>query len=364
MSALLARQGWNVCVHERSENPREIGAGIYLKENSLRYLDRVGISDEILQAGTRLRRSEIRDHRGRRLLTRDISRERVVVVPRTTLHELLRRAAVDAGVTLNTSARVTAVRPDGSLTVEDGGQFHGDLLVGADGHASIVRTSMSLGGSSRVLPFGSTRVLVRRASDDATDGSTEYWCGRLRVMVVPCGDGVTYFAAGSPEKDPGSSLPFPVEYWSRQFPHLASLFERVEDKAPHRDAHVYVETRGWVKGQCAIIGDAATCQPPNLGQGAGLAIANAGRLADSLEGIPLSSIARRLMDWEQTYRRDSLQIQRWSRRWDYVAHRWPSWLQDVRSGLVAGMGHFPPTSQRWGDLYRGGPTERSIAAYR
>ena len=42
VAACLAPRNWDVTVHERSPELREIGAGIFLKENSLRVIEELG----------------------------------------------------------------------------------------------------------------------------------------------------------------------------------------------------------------------------------------------------------------------------------------------------------------------------------
>ncbi len=51
--ALLARQGWRVRVHEQGDDIREIGAGIYIKNNSLEVLEHLGVMRRIEARGTR-----------------------------------------------------------------------------------------------------------------------------------------------------------------------------------------------------------------------------------------------------------------------------------------------------------------------
>ncbi|MBT6204783.1 MAG: FAD-dependent monooxygenase [Alphaproteobacteria bacterium] len=43
----FAHQGWQVRVHERSKDLREIGAGIYLFENTLNALEELGVYDKV-----------------------------------------------------------------------------------------------------------------------------------------------------------------------------------------------------------------------------------------------------------------------------------------------------------------------------
>jgi 2-polyprenyl-6-methoxyphenol hydroxylase-like FAD-dependent oxidoreductase len=53
---LLARQGWCVLINERQSQIREIGAGLYLKNNAVTLLEHVGIADFVLKRAVCLRR--------------------------------------------------------------------------------------------------------------------------------------------------------------------------------------------------------------------------------------------------------------------------------------------------------------------
>ena len=69
-ATLLARAGWSVRVHERSDVIREIGAGIFLHNNGLLVLEETGLMDELAPRGTRLMRDRMVDWQGRAMQNR------------------------------------------------------------------------------------------------------------------------------------------------------------------------------------------------------------------------------------------------------------------------------------------------------
>src|SRR5579862_6118841 len=95
--AALGQRGFAVRIYERSDTPREFGAGIYLKENSLPVLDALGVGDAITAAGERIHTARIVDERRRTIVARDVSGERLIVLRRADLHQALLNAAVKAG---------------------------------------------------------------------------------------------------------------------------------------------------------------------------------------------------------------------------------------------------------------------------
>src|SRR5699024_7665386 len=85
--------GWDVEVFERSAEPREIGAGLYIKENSFEILDHLGLTEEIMAAGRRISEARIIDEDKVLVTSRDLSCERLVVVLRSDLQQALRQRA-------------------------------------------------------------------------------------------------------------------------------------------------------------------------------------------------------------------------------------------------------------------------------
>ncbi len=338
-AAALARSGWQVRVLEEAPETREFGAGIYLKENSLQQLDEVGISETLLSRGVRLAEVRILDEGGRPVAVRNVGAERVVVTLRADLHAALLESVVGEGVEIRTSSRVAGATADGTVLFADGTRLTGDLLIGADGFRSVVRDSLGLARHVRNLGDGATRVLVPRVGEEPV--STEYWSGRKRVGIAPCSDELTYVFMIGPEGDErGVSLPVDVEHWSASFPQLAHVFERIAPGAGAHHAHTSVLCHSWVKGRAALLGDAAHAQPPNLGQGAGLAIANAFALAEALEEA--SSVAQALSQWQDRAFPVARMVQRLTTWYDYLGYRCPPPMAPLRAGLVRGLASFPP----------------------
>ena len=74
----FARAGWNVRLHERNDQLREIGAGIFMWENGLRVLEAIGAYDEATAGGERDEYWEILDERERYALLKTIVVQQVI----------------------------------------------------------------------------------------------------------------------------------------------------------------------------------------------------------------------------------------------------------------------------------------------
>jgi 2-polyprenyl-6-methoxyphenol hydroxylase-like FAD-dependent oxidoreductase len=378
-AAILAQRGLEVEIYERTDSPREFGAGIYLKENSLPVLEEIGAFEEVADSGVSLRAVRIADERDRIIVTRDTSRERVIVVERSVLHGALLNAALRAGAKLITGTAVAGARPDGTLLLAhhrpplaDGERVAGarpdgtlllggsgpgsaddsirvDVVVAADGVNSRIRDSLGLTRVNRTLPSGATRLLIPREETDNV--STEYWAGSRRVGIAPCSADTSYVFMIGPEKDRRATrVPVDREYWTAALPHLVGVFERISDDSGIHHAHAYVSCKAWTSGRVAVIGDAAHAQPPNLGQGAGLAIANARKLADFVAGG--GDVPEMLRAWERHVRRGSLVVQRLTTAYDMAGSL--DSLLPARSRVFHQLSTFGPTARQWEYWWRGG----------
>src|SRR5262245_63555153 len=89
VAACLARRNWDVTVHERSSELREIGAGIFLKENSLRVLEELGCYDSVVSRSNWIKHTFIKDHPGHYLRRFSYGPERVMTILCVEVHSEL-----------------------------------------------------------------------------------------------------------------------------------------------------------------------------------------------------------------------------------------------------------------------------------
>jgi len=312
-------------------------------------LDALGAGDRVAASGVRIREARIADERNRIIVSRRLAAERLIVVQRGELHTALLEAALAAGVTLVTGTTATGARPDGTLLLDGRDPVRADLVIAADGQHSRVRNSLGLTKASRTLADGATRLLIPRAEGPV---STEYWAGNRRVGVAPCSAQHSYVFIIGPEKDRrASAIPVDRDYWTRVMPHLAGVFRRIPGEVGAHHAHAYVTCHRWSAGRVALIGDAAHAQPPNLGQGAGLAIAAAWRLASLAAADDLPAALR---TWEQQTRPGADTVQRLTTAYSLAGYLWPAPLLPVRAQLFHRLSAFGPTARQWEYWWRGG----------
>jgi 2-polyprenyl-6-methoxyphenol hydroxylase-like FAD-dependent oxidoreductase len=344
---VLARAGWTVRVHERTEAIREIGAGIFLHNNGLLVLEEAGLVEDLASRGTQLLRDHMVDWRGRTMQSRNLNTptSRRWSFPRQALVEVLHAAARGLGVEVVTGSTIQAAKPEGVLVDLLGREHRADLVVGADGHRSAVRDSLGLTAVERRLPTTSIRFLLQGRDLAPAAASTEHWSRRRRVALAACGSEHTYVYMACPERDEaGSKVPIDVGSWSDHFPRLGSVFELLESREPYKAYYSWVRSKAWSSGRAVLLGDAAHALPPTLGQGSNLAMSNARSLVTYLEHG--DDIPAALLAWEGAVRSTTDATQRWAGYYDRVTRYWPNALSPVRAAMIWAFGTSPRLAAR------------------
>jgi len=303
----LAQRGWTVRLHERSHTLRPEGAGIYIWENGLRVLSALGACDDATRGCHQGWMRETRDDQNRVVAVAQWSAIpgcRVVSIARLQLLSALARRAEALGVELRLRSEVVGARANGEIDLASGVSLKADLVVAADGINSRVRDSLNLLQSRTAHADGAIRVMIPRLLEERTSEEgrkyIEYWSGVRRILYTPCNEQDVYLALTTLDSDTqGKQVPLCRPIWTRAFPHLAGLIDRIGEGA-RWDRFETVKLKRWSAGRVAVVGDAAHAQAPNLGQGGGCGLMNALALAHALERSP--TVEDGLMEWEHLER--------------------------------------------------------------
>ena len=204
----LDQRGWQVEVLERAPAFTEAGAGLSLWPNALRALDRLGLGDTVRGRAVLTGQAGIRDAAGRWLSRSDTAELERRFGPTALVHraDLLAdlRAAVP-GESLRSGITVRAVRPDGTVR-HSGGESRADLVVGADGLRSVVRSSVWPDAPApRYVGYTSWRLITPPVP---VGESCESWGRgeRFGYARLPDGRVYCYAAANAPEGEAGDGL--------------------------------------------------------------------------------------------------------------------------------------------------------------
>lgn len=316
LARALHRRGITAEVVERASEWPTAGAGLYLPGNAVRALDELGVGPAVAARAHPIERQRLVDHRGRRLAEIDVTAfwEGVggcVALERAALHEVLRDATADVPVRLGTE--VTGFE-DGELpqvAFADGSRGEYDVVVGADGVHSTIRTLALDGPPARYVGQVCWRFV---ASGFPELAGWTVWLGRNRTfLTVALGGGTVYCYADIGTADPATA---DRERWRESFTDFAapvpSLLERADGAYFALIEEVVAPV--WRSGRVVLVGDAAHASSPNMAQGAGLAVEDALVLAEeliadqsieqSLTGYERRRRGRVAFVQEQTHRRD------------------------------------------------------------
>ena len=289
LATLLARSGVAVEIVERNPRFTALGSGITLQGAALRVLDQVGVLDELRRYGDQFDELTIRSADG--TVLEQTPTPSTMGAYRPKLGQLLADAAVGAGakVRLGTTVQSFTQDSDGvDVVFADGDTGRYDLLVGADGVRSSIRTAMGIPDVPRSVGMGIWRVHARRPA--AVKHSELIYDGPCFIAgFTPTGPDTLYAYLVEPAQNRLSDT---AEQKVSQMRELAAPYhgpwEEIREDITDAERinytlfeHLLVDGP-WNRGRAVVIGDAAHVCPPTLALGAAMAMEDAAVLAELL----------------------------------------------------------------------------------
>jgi len=335
----LAKLGHNPVVFEQSRQFGRVGADVNLTPNAVHALDRLG-------AGEALRASAARPtHRISRTwdsgaetsrLPMSTAAEERYGAPQLTIHRADLLAALEAQLApgvLRFGARVEAVGQDdsgASLRLSDGTEHRADVIIGADGIHSPVRTTLFGPDAPQFTGLVSWRGVFAREKGEGIpdlDAFTKWWgpTPDHQIVTFPLTGGREIFVfATTPQQgwqEEGWTLPGDIAELRAAYagfhPQARALLDAL-DSVTRSALHVREPMAHWSQGRITLLGDAAHPMVPFMAQGACMAIEDAVVLARALEGATPDSVADALTRYEQARIPRTSEIQRSSLANDWL----------------------------------------------
>jgi 2-polyprenyl-6-methoxyphenol hydroxylase-like FAD-dependent oxidoreductase len=149
LASLLARQGFQVDLFERSRQPRVEGCGILVVQPGMIALQQGSpdLCDRLLQVGEVVRTFEFRNLLGGKINSESITYKKGelpgMLLHRKVILEVLLEALPSGCLHCDAELETVTQTPEGvTAQFKDGRQWQGDLLVGADGIVSKTREAV------------------------------------------------------------------------------------------------------------------------------------------------------------------------------------------------------------------------------
>jgi 2-polyprenyl-6-methoxyphenol hydroxylase-like FAD-dependent oxidoreductase len=296
----LTEAGWDVRVLEVRRGAEEGGRAILLQPNGLRALELLGVLEPVRSRGSVL--SRVSFYLGERLLSRlDYSELRhphryaVEIRPQALRRALAERLIELGGRAPEFGCRVVSVDASKGtirgLGFEDqAGRTHeasGDLVIGADGPASTVRTGLGIRCRYLAAPEA---YLLGTVSVETGAEEVAIYCGPAYADgVVPLPDGTYFWDRVTAENRDAVTNRDPAG-WGAVFSGRVAEGQRLAEAIKSWGQLTLVEVRPfWARSRTAagaiLIGDAAGAVHPHAAQGANLALEDAIALGEALGDV-------------------------------------------------------------------------------
>jgi salicylate hydroxylase len=298
----LLRRGLDVRVYESSPELKEIGAGVALGPNAMKALRSLDLEEPVRAIGYHAPAQLLRTWKGRMISKTDSTQAAQrfgangCTIHRADLLDVLARSVPTEVVTL--SARCESVTTGDTVAAArftDGAEIEADVIIGADGIHSAVRTSLFGPDAPKFTGRICYRSVIAVAELPARrlEPYEGLWLGPHGTLVVY---GVRR----------GELVNIVAHYEDATYQHESWIAEcdRAEIQDRYRRWHASLQEifaagdiwykwalydrdpiPAWTRGRTTILGDAAHPMLPYLGQGAGQAIEDGCVLAAALHQL-------------------------------------------------------------------------------
>jgi 2-polyprenyl-6-methoxyphenol hydroxylase-like FAD-dependent oxidoreductase len=303
-------QGFQAELVERSPSWQVTGAAIQLHPNGMRILHALGLGEAVEQAGAVVCYWMYCDQNGEVLCQANL--EEVwsnlgpcIAIDRPRLQKILLAGAAAIPYRLDTS--VTSLMQGEQrvqVSFNDGSSSDYDLVVGANGISSTVRTLMMGPIPPDYTGLMIWRSLVPIPPPDPTNFRIMFGDGCF-FGITPLGEGPTniFGAVGMPRThDP---LPGRLQRFRKRFAsfggHVQECLAAIaSDEQIHCGPSEVLQPDHWHHGRVVLIGDAAHAAAPTMAQGGCMAMEDAYVLAEILRG---AKTVERALDSYETRRK-------------------------------------------------------------
>ena len=330
----LQRREFRVVAYERAEEIREIGAGLIVTANARRALRDLGV-DAALEAASSCVPVMHTCNYATGAIMKSVQNEQIsrqygmatLQVHRADLHGVLMEAVrANDSEALRPGREFVALEQDAagvSVTFASGASDRADVVIGADGNASAVRSFLFPGEATRFNGQVAFRALIpdelvparaRQLQMVMHPAPKRYLLhyplrGGSIMNLIGCGQSASW-------EEEGWAIPATNDEFANAYsdfaPELVSLIRSIPPGALFkwglRDRE---PLKTWTVGRVTMLGDAAHPMTPFLGQGACMAVEDALLLGRAFAAS--ATVHEALRRYEAARRGRGTNVQLWSR---------------------------------------------------
>lgn len=346
----LHRRGIEVTVYEQAPALSEIGAGVQMTPNAMNALRVLGLEESAIEVAFEPESQILRSWKSGRVIyrapIRGVFRDRfgapLCSFHRADLLAVLAAPLPDRAIRLN--ARCVAVEPgeaSAAAHFADGSTIEADIVVGADGIHSLVRTTLFGADAPRFTGCICWRGLVPvdRIPPGLIEPSSLNWMGPHGHVVhyyVRRGEMVNFVAIHDTDE-------WTEESWIREADRneLMATYARWNDRLLRlfESSDRYFKwglfdrepLPQWTKGRATLLGDSAHAMLPFLAQGAAMGIEDGCVLAELVARLPddLDEALRRYQSLRVPRTRRAVIGSRERAKLNHLPSRWARVKRDI-----------------------------------
>ncbi|RSN38820.1 FAD-dependent oxidoreductase [Amycolatopsis sp. WAC 04197] len=294
----LRRAGIEASVHEAHPSGGEdAGAFLTIMHNGMDALRAIGAEAPVIDISFGAVGLELVTPDGRTVERRSFDIEGLAgprTMTRASLYRALQDEAISRGITVERGKRLVSASP-GIARFEDGSVAEGDILIGADGLRSVVRTIID----PDCPPPRSTGLdVVYGYTTDTNIPQAPSLYRMIQSLHAFFGytstpDGSTYWFARLPTAEGVRSGLTPAEWRAAAFAAFdgeplpaAEIIRSTGDDVFGGHSYDVPSTPVWFNSTMVLVGDAAHAASPAAGQGASMALEDSVVLAQCLRDLP------------------------------------------------------------------------------
>lgn len=309
LAAFLQNSDIEYEIVEKAPNWGQQGYLIGFWDNGRDILRKLGIAEKFDAAGSRMAFYSIRDGRGRILRNYNLSDfyknygTALTFIPRADLHNWLLEKMDPSKIIMGFSVEKIVQEPDGVIVnFTDGRTNKYDLVVGADGVHSVVRSLVFKNGTEK---YENWRVWFSWVDNkfDVPASFTEYVEPNQFIAIISVGRKTLAWLIAPAKHEIWDSTEGRIKRLEKLFGNEVALVPNIFQKLQEKDFLptdlLEIRLQKWLDGCVVLLGDAAHCFGPHAALGGSMAMEDAYVLAAELMKVSKSySLQIALMNYQ------------------------------------------------------------------